>query len=76
MEPTHIQRLIITGEIFKPKRKENNMDIGSILIEKLTKKELHELCLQIDDGRFGQVYEMQLVPEDFENYPNYYTQGK
>lgn len=52
------------------------MDIGKILIEKLTKEELNYLVEFWAEGGFEDVVIDQLLPEDIKNYPEQYFKGE
>lgn len=47
--------------------------IGQILIEKLTKEELRELCSVYDDGRLNEIMFEEIIPIDMVNYPPNYA---
>lgn len=48
------------------------MEIGKIIIEKLTKEELNLLCERWDDGSFSEIMIDKLIPQDVKNYPEQY----
>jgi len=48
------------------------MDIGNILITKLSKYELSVLVESWDDGSLGEIMLKKLIPEDKKNFPKIY----
>lgn len=53
--------------------KQENEDLGKVLIEKLTKEELTDLCEAYDDGSIESIFYDCLYPEDKLNYPAKYV---